>query len=224
MRSKEEAHDYRYFPEPDLVPLEVTSEWIEDVRGLLPELPEQKMNRFVQQYGLPEYDAEILTSSRALADFFESSVKAYPGPKVVSNWIMGDLLRELKQEGKEVEDCRLQPAELSRMLQMLDDGVISGKIAKTVFEEMYRSGKGAEAIVQEQGLVQVTDVDAIRAMIQKIMAEHPKELAGYRSGKEKLLGFFVGQVMKDSAGKASPALVNDLLREMLQAPEAGPPR
>jgi aspartyl-tRNA(Asn)/glutamyl-tRNA(Gln) amidotransferase subunit B len=215
MRSKEEAHDYRYFPEPDLVPIEVSAERIEEIRRHLPELPEQKKGRFVQQYALPEYDAAILTSSRSLADFLESCVKAYPFPKKVSNWIMGDLLRELKADGKEVEECPLRPEELGRMLRLIDEEVISGKIAKTVFEEMYRTGKGAEEIIREKGLVQVTDENAIREMIRKVITDNPKEAAAYRAGKEKLLGFFVGQVMKVSSGKANPAMVNDLLKTML---------
>jgi aspartyl-tRNA(Asn)/glutamyl-tRNA(Gln) amidotransferase subunit B len=215
MRSKEGAHDYRYFPEPDLVPLEVSLEWIDEIRRQLPELPEAKKKRFAEQYGIPEYDAAILTVSRALADFFESSVAEYSGAKAVSNWIMGDLLRELKQDGKEVEECLLRPEELARMLRLIDEGVISGKIAKTVFEEMYRTGKGADEVISEKGLVQVTDEPAIRTMILEAMKDNPKELAAYRSGKDKLLGFFVGQIMKVSAGKASPAVVNDLLKKML---------
>ncbi|MBI4716151.1 MAG: Asp-tRNA(Asn)/Glu-tRNA(Gln) amidotransferase GatCAB subunit B, partial [Nitrospirae bacterium] len=219
MRSKEEAHDYRYFPEPDLVPLEVPTEWIEEIRRSLPELPEEKRKRFVQQYGIPEYDATILTASRALADFFEAVAAASGAPKVASNWIMGDLLRELKQEGKEIEECRIKPEELARMLRLMDEGVISGKIAKTVFEEMYRTGKGADEIVREQGLVQVTDETEIREMIRRVMADSPEPLAGYRAGKDKLFGFFVGQVMKVSSGKANPALVNELLKKMLSGDE-----
>ncbi|MBI4714732.1 MAG: Asp-tRNA(Asn)/Glu-tRNA(Gln) amidotransferase subunit GatB, partial [Nitrospirae bacterium] len=219
MRSKEEAHDYRYFPEPDLVPLEAPAEWIEEIRRSLPELPEEKRKRFVQQYGIPEYDATILTASRALADFFESVAAASGAPKTASNWIMGDLLRELKQEGKEIEECRIKPEELSRMLRLIDEGVISGKIAKTVFEEMYRTGKGADEIVREQGLVQVSDEGAIREMIRRVMADSPEQFAGFRAGKDKLFGFFVGQVMKVSSGKANPALVNELLKKMLSGDE-----
>jgi aspartyl-tRNA(Asn)/glutamyl-tRNA(Gln) amidotransferase subunit B len=215
MRGKEEAHDYRYFPDPDLVPLEVSEAWIEDIRGTLPELPAEKRDRFVDQYGIPEYDAGILTASRALADYYEECIRLSGEAKMVSNWIMGDLLRELKQDDREIEECPVTPKHLASMLKMIKDGVISGKIAKTVFEEMYRSGKGPEKIVQEKGLVQLTDRGEIQRVIQGVVEENPKLVEDYRKGKEQLLGFFVGQVMKATRGKANPKLVNELLRKSL---------
>jgi aspartyl-tRNA(Asn)/glutamyl-tRNA(Gln) amidotransferase subunit B len=215
MRGKEEAHDYRYFPDPDLVPLEVSEAWIEDIRGTLPELPAEKRDRFVDQYGIPEYDAGILTASRALADYYEECIRLSGEAKMVSNWIMGDLLRELKQDDREIEECPVPPKHLASMLKMIKDGVISGKIAKTVFEEMYRSGKGPEKIVQEKGLVQLTDSGEIQRVIQGVLEENPKLVEDYRKGKEPLLGFFVGQVMKATRGKANPKLVNELLRKSL---------
>lgn len=216
MRSKEEAHDYRYFPEPDLVPLEVSAEWQQEIRKKLPELPDEKRERFIREYEIPEYDARVLTSSRALADFFEACIKEYRKPKVISNWIMGDLLRELRLSGLEVEESPLKPRQLSKMIRMIDEGVISGKIAKTVFEEMYQSGKDPDVIVKEKGLVQITDESAIEGYIERVIAENPKEVEAYRGGKDKLIGFFVGQVMKLSGGKANPAVVNEMLKKKLR--------
>jgi aspartyl-tRNA(Asn)/glutamyl-tRNA(Gln) amidotransferase subunit B len=218
MRSKEEAHDYRYFPEPDLVPLQVDPAWIDEIRKTLPELPEAKRERFVREYAIPEYDAVVLTGSQALADFFEETVRIGAPPKSVSNWMMGDLLRELKAEGKEIEETPLRPEQLARMVRMIDEGTISGKIAKTVFEEIYRSGKDPEAIVREKGLVQVSDESALAGIIDQVMTANPKEVEGFRAGKEKLFGFFVGQVMKASQGKANPAKVNELLKRKLGKP------
>ncbi|MBI5694986.1 MAG: Asp-tRNA(Asn)/Glu-tRNA(Gln) amidotransferase subunit GatB [Nitrospirae bacterium] len=214
MRGKEEAHDYRYFPDPDLVPIEVSSSWLEEIRGTLPELPDAKKDRFVSQYGIPEYDAMVLTESRQMADYYERTA-ALSQPKLASNWIMGDVMRELKNDGAEIDDCPLTPENLSGMLKLIEDGTISGKIAKTVFEEIYRSGKTAEDVVREKGLVQITDDGAIIKVIEEVMAANPDKVADYRSGKDKLFGFFVGQVMKASGGKANPAKVNDLLREKL---------
>jgi aspartyl-tRNA(Asn)/glutamyl-tRNA(Gln) amidotransferase subunit B len=215
MRGKEEAHDYRYFPDPDLVPLEVSETWIEDIRGTLPELPAGKRKRFVNQYGIPEYDADVLTASRSLADYYEECVRLFGEPKIVSNWIMGDLLRELKKDDREIEECPVPPKHLASMLKMIKDGAISGKIAKTVFEEMYRSGESPEKIVREKGLIQVTDVDEIQRIIHGVLEGNPKLVQDYQTGKEQLLGFFVGQVMKATKGKANPKLVNDLLRKSL---------
>ncbi|HLG21378.1 MAG TPA: Asp-tRNA(Asn)/Glu-tRNA(Gln) amidotransferase subunit GatB, partial [Candidatus Manganitrophaceae bacterium] len=215
MRSKEEAHDYRYFPEPDLVPLMIPQEWIDKIRAGLPELPEAKRERFVREYQIPEYDAVILTSSQALADFYEKTVASYPKPKVVSNWVMGDLLRDLKSENKEIEEAILRPEQLAKMLQLIDAGTISGKIAKTVFEEMYKTGADPEQIVREKGLTQVSDEAELEKVISEVIAAHPDEAEGYRAGKEKLIGFFVGQVMKRSGGKAHPGKVNELLKQKL---------
>lgn len=218
MRSKEAAHDYRYFPEPDLVPLKISQEWIDQAAASLPELPDAKRERFIKEYQIPEYDAIIMTSSQALADFFEKGVAAYPKPKVVSNWIMGDLLRELKNENKEIEESVIRPEDLAAMLRMIDAGTISGKIAKTVFEEMYRTGADPETIVREKGLTQMSDTSALEGVIDQVIAANPTELAGYRGGKDKLFGFFVGQVMKLSGGKANPGKVNELLKKKLGAP------
>ncbi len=215
MRGKEEAHDYRYFPDPDLVPLEVSEAWIDDIRNTLPELPVEKRDRFVDQYGIPEYDAGILTASRALAEYYEECIRLSGEAKMVSNWIMGDLLRELKKDDRDIEECPVTPQHLASMLKMIKDGVISGKIAKTVFEEMYQSGKEPEKIVREKGLVQLTDSGEIQRVIQGVLEENPKLVQDYRKGKEQLLGFFVGQVMKATRGKANPKLVNELLRESL---------
>jgi aspartyl-tRNA(Asn)/glutamyl-tRNA(Gln) amidotransferase subunit B len=215
MRGKEEAHDYRYFPDPDLVPLEVSEAWIEEIRGTLPELPVEKRERFIRQYGIPEYDAAILTSSRSLANYYEECVRLFGEAKMVSNWIMGDLLRELKKDDREIEECPVPPKHLASMLKMIKDGVISGKIAKTVFEEMYRSGRGPEKIVHEKGLIQLTDVDEIQRIIRGVLEENPKLVEDYQKGKEQVLGFFVGQVMKATRGKANPKLVNELLRKSL---------
>jgi aspartyl-tRNA(Asn)/glutamyl-tRNA(Gln) amidotransferase subunit B len=215
MRSKEEAHDYRYFPEPDLVPVVIAKELIEDIRASIPELPDAKRGRFVKDYGLPEYDAYMLTQSRALADYFEEAVKLTSQPKVVSNWMMGELMRLLNAEGREIEECPIRPERLAGMIKMIGDSVISTKIAKTVFEEMYRSGKDAETVVREQGLVQVSDTGEIGKIIDEVIKANPGQAADYRAGKEKLFGFFVGQVMKASKGKANPDMVNQLLKKKL---------
>lgn len=215
MRTKEEAHDYRYFPEPDLVPIFISVEWQDEIRKRLPELPSEKRDRFVSEYGIPEYDARVLTSSRVLADFFEEAVRAHRNPKAISNWIMGDLLRELKASGLDADRAPVSPRQLARMVQMIDEGIISGKIGKTVFEEMYRTGKDPDAIVKEKGLIQITDESEIEGFIRKVMEDNPEEVKAYRNGKEKLLGFFVGQVMKLTGGKANPGMVNKLLRKML---------
>ncbi len=215
MRSKEEAHDYRYFPEPDLVPIRVPKETVEAIRKTIPELPDAKRERFAKEYGLPEYDADMLTQSRSMADYYEEAVKISGQPKVVSNWMMGELMRLLNAESKEIEDCPIRPDRLAGMIKLIDSGVISTKIAKTVFEEMYKSGKDAEAVIKEQGLVQVSDSGAIEGIIDEVIKANPAQAADYKSGKEKLFGFFVGQVMKASKGKANPDVVNQLLKKKL---------
>ena len=215
MRTKEEAHDYRYFPDPDLVPIVVNDEWIEKIRKDLPELPDEKRKRFVKQYKIPEYDAGVLTSSRPLADYYEQCVEMFPQPKTTSNWIMGDILRALKTDDKEIMDCPVTPKHLTDMLKMIDDKTISSKIAKTVFEEMYSSGIPPVEIIKKKGLVQISDEDSILRIIQDILNKNKAEVEAYQNGKTKLLGFFVGQVMKATQGKANPALVNKLLKENL---------
>jgi aspartyl-tRNA(Asn)/glutamyl-tRNA(Gln) amidotransferase subunit B len=215
MRSKEEAHDYRYFPEPDLVPVAITAEEVAVIRATIPELPDAKRERFVKEYGLPDYDADMLTQSRALAAYYEEAAKLAGQPKVVSNWMMGELMRLLNAENREIEDCPVGPDRLAAMIKMIESGVISTKIAKTVFEEMYRSGKDAEAVVREKGLVQVSDTGAIEKIIDEVIKANPAQHADYKGGKDKLFGFFVGQVMKASKGKANPEMVNDLLKKKL---------
>jgi aspartyl-tRNA(Asn)/glutamyl-tRNA(Gln) amidotransferase subunit B len=220
MRSKEFAHDYRYFPEPDLVPLATTREWVEAVRHTLPELPDARMQRFVAEYGIPEYDAGVLTSSKALADYYEACIRRYPKPKVVSNWLMVELLRALNRDGLEVEQARITPEHLAELLALVEDGTISGTMAKTVFDSMYETGRTAAAIVQEKGLRQITDEDILVAAIEQVLADNPKEVSDFRTGRDKLLSFFMGQVMKATQGKANPQAVNKLLRERLAAREA----
>jgi len=215
MRSKEEAHDYRYFPEPDLVPLMIPEDLIGEIRKGLPELPDAKRERFVRAYGIPLYDAEVLTISKDLAHYFEACVEVYAQPKTISNWIMTELLRELNNRGQGIADCPIPPDRFAGLLKMIDTGTISGKIAKTVFEEMYRTGRSPEEIVKEKGLVQISDAGAIETLIDEVMSAHPNERESYRQGKTQLLGFFVGQVMKRSQGKANPGKVNELLKQKL---------
>jgi aspartyl-tRNA(Asn)/glutamyl-tRNA(Gln) amidotransferase subunit B len=216
MRGKEEAHDYRYFPDPDLVPIVIEDAWVEAVRKSLPELPHVKKRRFMDQYDLPSYDAELLTSSKGLADYFETCTKEFPQAKVVSNWIMGSLLAALKEENKTIEHTPVTAEHLAALLKLIDSGVISGKIAKTVFDEMVSSGKPPKTIVEEKGLVQITDGDAIKEIVEKILADSPKEVEAYKGGKTKLMGYFVGQVMKATRGKANPKMVNDILKGILE--------
>ncbi len=215
MRGKEEAHDYRYFPDPDLVPLVISRDWVAKVERQLPELPAAKIERFIQQYELPRYDAEVLAAERALADYFEACAAAGGAAKACSNWIMGEVIRGLNAEGVGIGECPVKPEMLAGMLKRIEDNTISGKIAKTVFEEMWKTGKGADAVIAEKGLKQVTDTGAIESIIDEILAANPGQVEEYRGGKEKVFGFFVGQVMKASKGKANPAAVNDLLKKKL---------
>ncbi len=216
MRSKEESHDYRYFPEPDLLPLVVDQEWLDSIRGSLPELPNEKIKRFIDQYGLPKYDSEVLTSSRELADYFELCVRETGDTKMVSNWIMSELLRELKGDGREIEDCPVSPMALAELLKMIKDGTISGKIGKDVFKEMYREGKSAKTIVKDKGLIQISDEAEIAAIIEQVLRENPDQVIRYKKGKGQLFEFFVGQVMKKTQGKANPRLVNESLKRALE--------
>ncbi len=215
MRGKEEAHDYRYFPEPDLVPITVEQKWIDEIKASLPELPDAKSKRFASEYGLPEDDADLLTSEKALAEWFEEAVKAGGHPKAAANWMMGELMRLLNEENKFIEECRLKPKQLVGMLKLMDKGTISGKIAKVVFEEMYKTGKDAESIVKEKGLVQISDEGAIEKAVDEVIAKNPKEVERFKAGDEKLLGFFVGQIMKFTKGKANPRIVNEMVKKRL---------
>jgi aspartyl-tRNA(Asn)/glutamyl-tRNA(Gln) amidotransferase subunit B len=217
MRSKEEANDYRYFPDPDLLPVVIEDALIEEVRRTLPELPDDKARRFGRDYGLSDYDAGVLTASRELAAYYEAVVKALGGePKLAANWVMGDLAGALNRDGLEIGASRLDAAALAGLLKRIQDSTISGKIAKEVFEAMWTEGKGADAIIESRGLRQITDSSAIERAIEAVMAANPAQLADYRAGKEKLFGFFVGQVMKATQGKANPAQLNELLRQKLK--------
>lgn len=215
MRGKEEAHDYRYFPDPDLIPLAISEQWIKEVENSLPELPDAKCKRFMEEYGLPAYDAEILTASKDLANYFETCVRLYDKSKVVSNWIMSELLRELKKDDRDASESPAKPEALAEMLKMIDAGIISGKIAKTVFEEMYATGKDPDQIVKEKGLIQISDTSEIRKIVEDVVGAHPDQVDKYRQGKQNLLGFFVGEVMKRTKGKANPKMVNEILKELL---------
>jgi aspartyl-tRNA(Asn)/glutamyl-tRNA(Gln) amidotransferase subunit B len=216
MRSKEEAHDYRYFPEPDLPPLDISKELIESVRRSMPELPDARRNRFMREYLLSYNDASQLTSNRALADYYEQTVQASNDARGAANWIRSELLREMETAGVSADNSPVSPNELASLLGLINEGKISGKQGKEVLIEMFASGKGAEAIVEERGLVQVSDTGEIDTIIEQVMAASPQQLAQYREGKETLFGFFVGQVMKASKGKANPKVVNERLKEKLQ--------
>ena len=218
MRSKEEAHDYRYFPDPDFVPITIAPERLDQDRASLPELPVARQQRFVSEYGLPEYDAGVVTSSRHLANYFETCVKLFNQPKTVSNWVMGELLRELNHSGTPVAASPVNPERLVSLLKLVDNGTISLKVARDLFPELYASAKSPEQLVQEKGLTQVSDEGALERIIDDVMTKNPAQLAQYRSGKEQVLGFFVGQVLKASGGKANPGKVNELLKKKLGGP------
>ncbi|HJM82334.1 MAG TPA: Asp-tRNA(Asn)/Glu-tRNA(Gln) amidotransferase subunit GatB [Nitrospinota bacterium] len=215
MRSKEEAHDYRYFPEPDLEPVLVDKSWIKRISESLPELPDAKKDRFMTNYGLPEYDASVITSSRSLAHYFEEAAKGVKSPKTVSNWVMGEVMRVLKEDNIEPDQLVVKPVMLRQMLELVESEVISGKIAKTVFEEMIKTGDDPETIVDKKGLVQITDISTIEEEVKKVIEANPKQLKQYKEGKTKLLGFFIGQVMKATNGKANPEVVNKILKAIL---------
>jgi aspartyl-tRNA(Asn)/glutamyl-tRNA(Gln) amidotransferase subunit B len=215
MRSKEEAHDYRYFPDPDLVPLKLDDEWIEGFRANLPELPAVRTKRFVSDYGLPEYDATILTASKNMADYFEVCVKQFDQPKTVSNWVMGELMRELNNSGVDISASPVMPERLVSLLQMVDQETISLKVAREIFPEVYSSGKAPEQIVREKGLTQVSDERALAKIIEEVLGKNPGQVAQFKEGKQQVLGFLVGQVMKASGGKANPGKVNELLKKTL---------
>jgi aspartyl-tRNA(Asn)/glutamyl-tRNA(Gln) amidotransferase subunit B len=217
MRGKEEAHDYRYFPDPDLVPILTDKAWIEKVRSSLPELPLEKRERFIRMFEIPPYDAAVLTSTPTSAAFFERVVASplKPAPKIVSNWAMGDLMRFLNEEKKDFSTSPVRPEALAEMIRLIEDGIISGKMAKEIFVEMYKTGKPPKAIIEEKGMIQITDEAAITKTIADILAANTAQVEQYRGGKEKLFGYFVGQVMKATQGKANPQLINELLKKML---------
>ena len=216
MRSKEYAHDYRYFPEPDLPPLQVEARWVEAIRATLPEMPAARRRRFAGGFGLSAYDADLLTQGRALADYFETTVREYDRPKIVANWVLNELLREMPaDDDRRVAACSIPPRNLAGLLRLIDDGTISGKMAKDVFETMYRTGQDAPSIVAREGLTQVADAGELTRVVDQVLAAHPKVVEDWRGGKKAALGFLVGQVMKATLGRANPALVNQLLGEKL---------
>jgi aspartyl-tRNA(Asn)/glutamyl-tRNA(Gln) amidotransferase subunit B len=221
LRSKEEANDYRYFPDPDLLPVVIEKDFIESVRGSLPELPDQKASRYVEKFGLSAYDAGVLTASREMGDYYEAVLAALQAKnlagheKLAANWTMGELSAALNKDNLDVTQSRIDAGRLAGLLARIADETISGKIAKEVFEAMWVEGRDADAIIEAKGLKQITDTGAIEKTIDEVMAANPKQLADYRSGKDKLFGFFVGQVMKVTGGKANPAQVNDLLKKKL---------
>jgi aspartyl-tRNA(Asn)/glutamyl-tRNA(Gln) amidotransferase subunit B len=217
MRTKEDAHDYRYFPEPDLVQLVIDEAWINEIRSTIPELPAARKNRYIEQYGLPSYDADVLTASKRVADFYEATVQSGADAKAASNWIMGDLLRFLNQNNLEIHEAKVAPAQLGEMIKMISDGKISSKIAKEVFKDMLETGKDPDKIVKEKGLVQISDEGAIAKIVDEVIANNQKAVDDYKAGNERAIGALVGQVMKATKGQANPGLVNKLILERLQA-------
>lgn len=213
MRGKEEAHDYRYFPDPDLVSLWIDQAWKDQVLATIPELPDARKARYTQEYALPEYDAQVITSSKKLADLFEESLQFTADAKAVSNWIMGDLLGYLNGNNLELTDVRITGKGLGGMIGLIEKGIISSKIAKTVFKELMETGKDPQTIVEEQGLVQISDEGAIQAIVEQVVSANPQSVADFKAGKEKAVGFLVGQIMKETKGKANPGLVNKLIIE-----------
>src|SRR5579875_109477 len=218
MRSKEQAHDYRYFPEPDLLPLEISSAWLDEIRKQLPELPASRRRRFVEDYGLREYDAGVLTATRALSDYFEAAAALSRDPRAAANWVMGDLAALLKQAGKEIEQSPVSAENLAALIALIKEGQISGKLAKEIFPKMFASGESPRAIMEREGLKQIRDESAVAKIIEDVIAANPKQVEQYRAGKSAVLGFLVGQAMKASQGQADPAAVNRLLREKLGPP------
>ncbi|NQS88887.1 Asp-tRNA(Asn)/Glu-tRNA(Gln) amidotransferase subunit GatB [Patescibacteria group bacterium] len=215
MRSKEEAHDYRYFPEPDLLPLKLKKKWIEKIKRGIPELPSHRFERFVEEYKLPPYDAEVLTNSRCLADYFEECVKLFPHPKLVSNWVMGELLRLVKREGKSLDEVKITPAGLAEILSEVEKGTLSGSLAKESIEQMFKTGKGIKQIIEEKGLRQINNEESLREMAGEIIKENPKAVKDFQKGKKEALEYLIGQLMKKTKGKANPKLANKIIREKI---------
>ena len=215
-RSKEEAHDYRYFPEPDLPPLQLSKEWIDGVRQKLPELPGAKKQRFITEYDLSAYDAGLLTQSRDLAAYFEAASTRAKNAKAVANWMLRNLLQRLNESDTEINDCKISPESLAEMILLIESGEISNRIAQEVFDKMFESGKSAQEIVKEQGLTQISDEDALAEIVAKVIAENPAAVQDFKQGKKRAIGFLVGQVMKATRGKANPGIVNQKLQEVLR--------
>ena len=216
MRTKEDANDYRYFPEPDLAPIVLSEEYIDNIKNNLPEMPHVKKERYVKEYALPEYDADILTSSKHTANFFEEATKICNNPKAVSNWLMVDFTKKLNDAEIEITECKITPENLAHLIMLIDKGTISSKIAKKVFDEMFETGKDANKIVEDNGMVQMSDEGAIKEIVEKVVENNPKSIEDYKAGKDRALGFLVGQVMKETHGKANPGVVNKLLLEILK--------
>lgn len=215
MRIKEGAADYRYFPEPDLIKLEIEEEWIEDIKNNLPELPHDKKERFMKEYDLPEYDAEVLTQSKALAAFYEETVKYSKDPKQVSNWVMGDVLRRINDEELDIKDLKFTPKDLGDLLELIEEGKISNNIGKKVLRDMFDTGKSPNKIVKEKGLIQISDEGALKEIVEKVIEKNEQSVIDYKDGKDRALGFLVGQVMKETRGKANPQLANKLILEII---------
>jgi aspartyl-tRNA(Asn)/glutamyl-tRNA(Gln) amidotransferase subunit B len=215
MRSKEHAHDYRYFPEPDLLPLKISPDWQARIAGSMPELPPSRRKRFLGQYGLRDYDAQVLTGSRELADYFERAAKAAADPRAAANWVMGDLAGALNAAGKEIAESPVSPEHLGELLALIGKGEISGKLAKEIFPKMFETGESAPAIVEREGLRQISDTGALTKIVDEVIAANPKQVEQYKGGKTTVMGFLVGAVMKATKGQANPALVNQLLKDRL---------
>jgi aspartyl-tRNA(Asn)/glutamyl-tRNA(Gln) amidotransferase subunit B len=215
MRSKEEAHDYRYFPEPDLLPVVISQEWLEELRNEIPELPEARRRRFVEEFELDDESAVLLTQSRGFADYFEKAVSNYPHPVALSNWMAGDLTRDLKRDNLDISECPVSPENLAALVKLVDEGKISGKIAKDVFSKMFETGDEPAQIISREGLKQISSADQLTGIVAAILEANPDKVREYRSGKVGLIGFFVGQVMRETKGQANPQMVNQLLRERL---------
>ena len=216
MRSKEDAQDYRYFPEPDVMPLTISDAWLDEIRAAQPELREEKMARYKQQYGLPDYDAAILTASKRMADVFEQAAKICNKPKKVSNWLMGETMRLLNEAGKEPQDIAFSPENLAKLVELADSGTVTNTVAKEVFAVVFRDNIDPETYVKDKGLAAVNDEGELRSVVTRVIAGNLKSVADYRNGKDKAIGFLVGQTMKEMKGKANPGMVNQLLKEMLQ--------
>ena len=216
MRVKEGASDYRYFPDPDLMPLDLARDWVEHIRTFIPELPDERRARFAAQYGLPEYDADVLTASKSFADYFEVVAERVKEPKTASNWIMTELMGLLNEQNMELEDCKVSAENMGALLAAQDSGAISGRMAKDVFREMFETGKAADTIIREKNLVQVSDEGELAGVIDRVMAENPGPVEDFKSGKGKAIGFLVGQVMKHTQGKANPQLVNKMFQDRMK--------
>jgi len=216
MRTKEEAEDYRYFPDPDLLPIKISKEWIEEIRKSMPELPDDRFKRLINQYGLSEYEAGILVNHKEVGDFFEEAVKHFNEPKGIVNWLINDLLGLLREKGISIEESTVKPVHLAELVKLIKENVISTKIGKEVIKEMVDTGKSPTQIVEEKGLKQITDEGAIKELVKKIFEKHPKEIERLKNGEEKLIGFFVGQVMRETRGKANPQVVNKVIRGLIK--------